>query len=153
MQDLPQLQGAFAGVQFCLDAALRAVPCLAGLAHVRDPATRDLVVLHAQGPRAENLLGTHHPEGDSLVARAMRAGKPIAVVYGSEPGAEAATCTRHAFFDPWGVILVPVIQGGQLVALLEMIDPISTSPSDDLTHSALAYVAERLGRYLAEQAR
>jgi hypothetical protein len=153
MQELSQLEGAFAGVRFCLESALQAVPCLAGIAHVRDPIRRDLVVLHARGPRADALLGMHNSEGDSLVARAIQAGKPIAVVYGSGPGAETTTCARHAFFDPWGVILVPVIQGGQLVALLEMIDPISTSPSDDLAQSALAYVAERLGRFLLEQAR
>jgi hypothetical protein len=152
MQELSQLEGAFAGVRFCLEAALRAVPCLAGIAHVRDPIRRDLVVLHARGPRADALLGMHNSESDSLVARAISAGKPIAVVYGSGPGAETTTCARHAFFDPWGVILVPVLQGGQLLALLEMIDPISTSPSDDLAQSALAYVAERLGRFLAEQA-
>jgi hypothetical protein len=152
MQELSQLEGAFAGVRFCLESALRAVPCLAGIAHVRDPIRRDLVVLHARGPRADALLGMHNSEGDSLVGRAISAGKPIAVVYGSGPGAETTTCARHAFFDPWGVILVPVLQGGQLLALLEMIDPISTSPSDDLAQSALAYVAERLGRFLVEQA-
>jgi hypothetical protein len=151
MHELSQIQGAFAGVRFCLDAAMRAIPCVAGLAHVRDPATRDLVVLHAQGPRADALLGTHNPEGDPLAARAMQAGRPIAVVYGSEPGAETSTCARHAFFDPWGVVLVPVVQGGQLLALLEMIDPVSTNPSDDLAQSALAYVADRLGRFLIEQ--
>jgi hypothetical protein len=153
MQELSQLEGAFAGVRFCLEAALRAVPCLAGIAHVRDPIRRDLVVLDARGPRADALLGMHNSEGDTLVARAFSAGKPISVVYGSAPGAETATCARHAFFDPWGVILVPVIQGGQLLALLEMIDPISSSPSDDLAQSALAYVAERLGRFLVEQAK
>jgi hypothetical protein len=152
MQDLSQLEGAFAGARFCLEAALRAVPSLAGLAHVRDPIRRDLVVLHALGPRADALLGMHNPEGDSLVMRAVHAGKPIAVVYGSEPGAEMATCARHAFFDPWSVVLVPVIQGGQLLALLELIDPTSSSPTDEFTHSALAYVAERLGRFLADQA-
>jgi hypothetical protein len=141
----------FAGVRFCLEAALRAVPCVAGLVHVRDPIRRDLVVLHARGPRADTLLGMHNPEGDSLVERAVRAGKPIAVVYGSEPGGEPATCARHAFFDPWSVVVVPVMHGGQLLALLELIDPTSSSPTDDLTHSALAYVADRLGRFLAEQ--
>ena len=151
MQELSQLEGPFAGVRFCLEAALRAVPCLAGIAHVRDPIRRDLVVLHARGPRADTLLGMHNSEGDPLVARAIHAGKPIAVAYGSAPGAEATTCARHAFFDPWGVIVVPVIQGGQLLALLEMIDPISSSRSDDLAQSALAYVAERLGRFLVEQ--
>jgi hypothetical protein len=152
MHELSEIHGTFAGVRFCLDAALRAVPCVAGLAHVRDPIRRDLVVLQAQGPRADTLLGMHNPDSDPLVARAMHAGKPIAVVYGSQPGAETATCARHAFFDPWSVILVPVIQGGQLLAVLEMIDPTSSDPSDDLTHSALAYVADRLGRFLVEQA-
>jgi hypothetical protein len=149
MQDLSRLETAPAGARFCLEAAMRAVPCLAGLVHLSDSARRELVVVHAQGPRADALLGTHTPQADPLVARAAQAGKPTVVVYGAEPGAERASCQRHAFFDPWSVVLVPVVVGGQLLALLEMIDPTDGKPLEELPQDALAYLASCLGRFLS----
>jgi hypothetical protein len=147
MQELTRLESGAAGARFCLEAALRFVPCVAGLMHLRDPATGALVVVHALGPRADGLLGTR-TRADELMARAARAGKPSVVTYGAEPGAEKTMCVRHALFDPWSVALVPVMHGGLLLALFEMIDPVDGNPFDDDARSALAYVAMRLGRFL-----
>jgi GAF domain-containing protein len=149
MYQLTSVEGAGEAARFCLDAALRAVPCVAGLVHLRDPAMRDMVIVHAQGPRAEQLLQTR-TRADALASRAARTGKPAVVTYGSEPGAEKTTCPRHALFDPWSVVLVPVMHGGQLLGLLEMIDPIR--PFDEDVQSALGYVATRLGGFLSEHA-
>jgi GAF domain-containing protein len=150
MRGLPGIEGASAAARFCMEEALRAVPCLAGLVHLRDPAMGDLVVVHAQGPRAEALVRTRTTREDPLVARAAAAGKPTVVTYGTEPGTERATCRRHAFFDPWSVAVVPVLHGGQVLALLEMIDPIDGRPFDEHAQGALAYVAARLAKFLAE---
>lgn len=158
MQALRELAGAPAGARLCLETALCAVPSLAALVHVRDAATHDLVVVHTHGPRADTLLGLRTPQADALVARALRAGKPSQVLYGSEPGAEGATSPRHAIFDPWSVVLVPVVLSGQMLALLEMIDPTSGRglggglPLDEFSQGSLAYIAECLGRFLAGQA-
>jgi hypothetical protein len=126
-----------------------AVPCVAGLAHLSDPARGDLVVVHARGPRADALLGARTPQADAFVARAVLAGKPTILVSGAEPGAEGTTCERHAFFDPWSVVLVPVVVGGRLLALLELIDPVEGKPVDELPRDELAQVAECLGRFLS----
>jgi hypothetical protein len=150
MHDLAQLASAPDGARFCLRVAMSAVPSLAALVHLRDPKTLDLVVVHAEGPRADGLLRTRTPQADSLVARSARAGKPTVATYGAEPDAEKTKCPRHAFFDPWSVVVVPVIRGGQLLGMLEMIDPISGNPSDEKAQAALSYVADRLGRFLAE---
>jgi GAF domain-containing protein len=149
MAELSHLDDATVGARFCLEAALRAIPCLAGLVHVRDAESRDLVLVHAKGPRAEQLLNTR-TRGDALVNRAARTGKPTVVTYGSEPGAEKTMGPRHKLFDPWSVILVPVVHGGQLLGLLEMVDPVKGNPFDEDVQSALAYVAVRLGGFLAE---
>lgn len=149
MAELSHLQDAAAGARFCLEAALHAVPCLAGVIHLRDPATRDMVVVHAQGPRADQLLDMRS-KGDALIARAARTGKPTVVTYGSEPGAEKTICARHKLFDPWSVVLVPVVHGGQLLGLIEMVDPVKGNPFDEDVQSALGYVAVRLGGFLAE---
>jgi len=151
MAELSQLDDAVAGARFCLDAALRAVPCLAGVLHLRDAATGDMVVAHAKGPRADQLVGTRS-KGDALITRAARTGKPTVVTYGAEPGAEKTMCARHELFDPWSVILVPVVHGGQLLGLVEMVDPVKGNPFDEDVQSALGYVAVRLGGFLAEHA-
>jgi hypothetical protein len=151
MQELMRLDGAPEGARFCLDAALRSVPCMAGLALLRDRAMGDMSVVHARGPRADRLLRTRS-QVDALMTRAGRARKPTVVTYGAEPGAEKAMCPRHALFDPWSVVLVPVMHDGALVGLLELIDPIDGNPFDDQALSALAYVGSRLGRFLAERA-
>jgi hypothetical protein len=148
MHDLTLLESAPAGARFCLEAALRVVPCMAALVHLRDPATSEMTIVHAQGPRADRLLRTTM-QPDALVTRAALAGKPMVVTYGEEPGAERTLCARHALFDPWSVVLVPVMHGGQLLALMELVDPVDGNPSDERTQGALVYVASKLGRFLA----
>lgn len=150
MHDLTMLDSAPKGARFCLQVALAAVPCLAGLVHLRDPKSLELVVVHAEGPRADALLGTRTLPIDPLAVRASRAGKPVVATYGAEPDAETTKCPRHAHFDPWSVVVVPVMRGGQLLGLLEMVDPIDGNPHDEKAQAALAYVADRLARFLAE---
>jgi hypothetical protein len=150
MHALSQFESAAAGARFCLEVAMGALPCLAGLVHLRDPATGDLVVVHAEGPRADALVGTRTPMADPLAANALRTGKATVVTYGTDAGSTQTTCPRHAFFDPWSVVVVPVVTGGQLLALFEMIDPVDGNPFDELSRGALGYVAGRLGRFLAD---
>jgi hypothetical protein len=143
-------ESAQSGARFCLQVAFAAVPSLAALVHLRDPKSLELVVVHAEGPRADGLLRTRTLPIDQLVIRASRAGKPVVATYGAEPDAETTKCPRHAFFDPWSVVVVPVMRGGQLLGLIEMIDPIDGNPHDEQAQAALGYVAERLGRFLAD---
>jgi hypothetical protein len=150
MHELTMHESAQSGARICLQVALASVPCLAGLVHLRDPKTMELVVVHAQGPRADGLLNTRTAQADALVTRAARAAKPTVATYGAEPDAEQTKSPRHAFFDPWSVVIVPVIHGGQLLGLLEMIDPIDGNPHDQNHHAALGYVASRLGRFLVD---
>lgn len=141
---------AQAGARFCAQVACAAVPSLAALVHLRDPKSLELVVVHAEGPRAEGLLRTRTLPIDPLVIRASRAGKPVVATYGAEPDAETTKCPRHAFFDPWSVVVVPVTRGGQLLGLIEMVDPIDGNPHGEQAHAALGYIADRLARFLAE---
>jgi len=150
MHALSLFESAHAGARFCLEVALNALPCVAGLVHLVDPAARELVVVHAEGPRADALLGTRTPLADPMVFKAMRAAKPLVVTYEEESRATGNACARHAFFDPWSVAVVPVVAAGKLLAVFEMIDPVDGKPFDDLSQAALAYVAERLGRFLVE---
>jgi hypothetical protein len=150
MHELMLYESAPAGARFCLEALLKAVPSLAGLVHLRDPASLELVVVHALGPRAVGRLCTRTPLTDALVMRAARAGEPTVVTYGAEPGAEKTMCPRHGFFEPWSVVLVPVTHGGQLLGLFEVIDPVEGNLHDEQAQGAFTYVASCLGRFLAE---
>jgi GAF domain-containing protein len=151
MHALNELESASEGARFCLNAALQTVPCLAALVHVRHQPTGDLVVLHARGPGAESLVGTRTPQTDPIVAQAFRSARPVVATYAADkPGSNGgAVCVRHKSFDPWSVAFVPVLFGGQLLGLIEMIDPTDGAPFSDARQSALAYVAEKLGAFLA----
>jgi hypothetical protein len=148
LQVLSSLESPSAAGQLCLEVAIEAVPCVAALLHLREPATRDLVIVQAHGPRADALLGARAAQVDPLVVRAVRTGTPTVVTYGTGPG-EQPSCARHAHFDPWLVVLVPVVHGGQLLGLLELIDPID-GPIDDAAQGGLDYIAGCLGRFIAE---
>jgi len=132
-----------------LEAALRLVACVAGLVHLRDPRMGDLVVVHAHGPRADRLLRTR-AQVDASMTHAANTGKPAIITYGDGPGAEKTMCSRHVLFDPWSVALVPVTHGGQLLGLIEMIDPTDGNPFDESALAALAEIGTRLGRFVAE---
>jgi hypothetical protein len=150
MHLLSTLPTAAEAARHCLDSVMRAVPCLGGLLHLRDPATRDLVVVHALGPRADRLLGERTPQSEPLVARAARAQAPIVVTFGSEAGGETEPRPRHALFDPWSVVVVPVARGGQLLGLIEMVDPTDGAPFTDAILGALGYAADHLAAHLAQ---
>ena len=150
MHQLSALSTAEEAARHCLDSVMRAVPCLGGMLHLRDSATRDLAIVHALGPRAEKLLGERTPQTEPLVARAVRAQAPIVVTFGSEADAGTEPRPRHALFDPWSVVIVPVARGGQLLGLIEMVDPTDGAPFNDAILGALGYVADHLAAHLAE---
>jgi hypothetical protein len=151
MHELTTLDDATAAARFCIEAVQRVVPSLASLVLLRDLQRNDMQVVHAHGPRADRLLGTRMPT-DALMTRTARDGKPSMVKYGTEPGAEKVVCPRHKLFDPWSVVVVPVMNSGVLLGLIELIDPSDDHPFDEDTRSALQYVAVRLGGFLADHA-
>jgi GAF domain-containing protein len=150
MHEIAYLEDAPARARYCLEAAMRAVPCLAGLVHVLDGDSDDLVVVHAKGPRAEALLRARTPQRDPLVAETARVGRPTVVSYDGDSNPDANTCLRHTFFDPWSVALVPVLHDGRLLGLFELVDPLDGKPFDDGAQAALADIAARLGESLAD---
>lgn len=149
MHELTLFDDATAGARFCVEALRRVVPSLASLVLLRDPQRNDMRVVHAHGPRADRLLGTRMPV-DALMIRAARDGKPTMVTYGTEPGAERMVCPRHKLFDPWSVVVIPVMHGRQLLGLIELIDPSDDHTFDEDIRGAIQYVAVRLGGFLVD---
>jgi hypothetical protein len=150
MHELSFFETAVEGGSFCLVTALRAVPCLAGIVHLFHAETREYVAVYAQGPRSERVLLTRRPDNDPLLARAGLKRAPVVVEYGVDGAPPVAE--RHALFgDPWNVLVVPVVHGGRVLAAIELVDPIDGAPFGDVAVSALRYVAEKYGEFLAER--
>ena len=155
MTDLPFCDTAVEGGAYCLTSILRALPSLAGIVSLFDPEVRELVIVYAQGPRADRLLMTRFASGDALVARAVETREPIIESYGADAGAGAgagAPRERHAAFgEPWSVVVAPVMRGGRLLGTIELVDPIDGSPFDDRARDALRYVAAQWAELIAER--
>jgi hypothetical protein len=150
MHELSFFESAVEGGSFCLATALRALPCLAGLVHLYDVENREFVVVYAQGPRAERLLGTRQSGSDRLLSRAAMQNVATVEDYG-DAGAPAPV-SRHAFFgDPWSVLCVPVSRRGRMLGAIELVDPTSGGGFDEKAKNALAYVAERYAEFLSER--
>jgi GAF domain-containing protein len=151
MHELNFFEGAVEGASFCLVTAMRVVPCLAGLVHLYDETSNEFVTVYAQGPRSERLLASRTPASDDLFARASRGRRGLVVTYGSEPGGETLSCSRHAFFgDPWSAAVIPVAKDGRLVAVFELIDPLDGAPFGEDAESAMVYIATHYADFLAQ---
>jgi hypothetical protein len=150
MHELNFFESAVEGASFCLVTAMRVVPCLAGLVHLYDAAAGDFVTVYAQGPRSEQLLGSRTPASDALFARASRGRKAVVVTYGADAESEPM-CPRHGFFgEPWSAAVAPVSRGGQMVAVLELIDPLDGAPFGEDAEAGLVYIAEHYADFLVQ---
>jgi hypothetical protein len=137
----------------CLAALARAVGCRAAMVHLWDAREETFVVVYALAPipeAIEVLLNTRHTEMDPLLAQAIVKRSPRVFNYdGSRPIA-----ARHAVIPgAWSVLTAPVIDGGVVLGVLELIDPLDGSCFDDRAIAAAHYVAERLADLLNDAAK
>ncbi len=151
MTDLPFCDTAVEGGAYCLTSLLRALPSLAGIVSLFDPEARELVVVYAQGPRAERLLLTRFAGGDPLVASAVEKNAPVVETYGPDAAGRTPRERHAAFGEPWSVLVAPVMRGGRLLGTIELVDPIDGSPFDDRASDALRYVAAQWAELIAER--
>jgi hypothetical protein len=149
MQDLPLFETSTEAGCYCLASVLKVLPSRAGLVHLYDVDRREFVVVYAQGPRAERLLLSRHPESDSLLGSAMYKHRVVTVRYGEHGG---TPLERYAIFGQVSEVLVaPVLQGGRILGAFELIDPIDGAAFDGRAENAMMYVAERYAELLAER--
>jgi GAF domain-containing protein len=150
MHELSFFDTAASGGSFCLVTAMRVVPCLAGIVHLYDADAGAFVIVYARGPRAERLVLKCTPDNDELLARAWREKKAIVVEYDGD--AAKPPSERHAFFgDPWSVLVVPVVHGGRVLGMIELVDPLDGAPFGEAAENALKYIAEHYGAFVADR--
>jgi hypothetical protein len=131
----------------CLASLVRAVGCRAALAHLWDAKEKSFVVVYVLAPSAGMLLNTRHGASDPLFAEAFGKRKPRVINY----GAGRTALARHGVIaGAWSVLVAPVMEGGEKLGVLELVDPLDGSCFDDRAIAAAHYAAERLSDLLAE---
>jgi hypothetical protein len=148
MNDLPFCASAVEGGAYCLASLLRVLPCLGGVVTLLDADARELVVVYAQGPRADKLLLSRFADSDALLARAVEAREPVVESYDDTTKPR----DRHAAFgEPWSAALAPVVRDGRLLGTIELVDPLDGTPFDSRARDALRYVASQYAELIAER--
>jgi len=143
--DLALFETAVEGAAFCLVTAMRALPSLGGLALLRDPARGDWVVVYAQGPRAHETVRNRVGSRDGVLAMARTRGAPLRVEYGY---ALPAPARHEALGEPWAAVVVPVMNGDECVAALELVDPLDGRGPSTQARDALDTIAACLAEFL-----
>jgi hypothetical protein len=146
MHDLHFLRDSVEGADFCLTLALEKIPSRVGIVHLYDIDRREFVVTCARGPNQEAALLQRYPEGDPILAAAMR--RQRAIVW-SDAG-EANTLERYRLFGgARSLVVAPVILAGRFLGALELLDPVDGSPFSDEEGYALTYIGEQFAEFVA----
>lgn len=149
MYELNFFETSVEGASYCLASLLRALPSRAGLVHLLDPETRELVTVYAQGANAEHLVLGRISDDDWLVSAAICKHRPLIMNYDGD--VSSRPLERHAFFgEPRSVIVAPVITWGRCLAVIELVDPADGSVFDVRAENALAYVCDRYAEFVGE---
>ncbi|HEY2511747.1 MAG TPA: hypothetical protein VGI39_12855 [Polyangiaceae bacterium] len=122
----------------CLAAAVRGIGCRAAIAHLWDPRERSFVVVYALGPNAGVLLNARHDADDPLLTFAFEKPNPRVVNY---EGARAPLARHGVVGGAWSVLVVPVVEDGEALGAMELIDPLDGSCFDDRHIAAARYAA------------
>ena len=146
LADLSFFDTVATGAAFCLLAAMRVVPSLAGLALVRDATRGGYVVVYATGPRGFEVVRARCAEDDPSISAAIARAGPVTFEHGG--GRALAPAVRHARFgDPWTVIVTPAFDEIRCVATLELVDPLDGPAPAEAARQALALIAARLAAF------
>ncbi len=148
MHDLHFLRDAVEGADFCLSLALEKMPSRAGYVHLYDIDKREFVVTCARGAGAEQLLLRRHPEGEPLIAAAMRKQRATVI---SDATTEGGSDTERyrAVGGAKSVVVAPVILAGRFLGAIELINPVDGTPFREDEGHALTYIGEQFAEFVA----
>jgi putative methionine-R-sulfoxide reductase with GAF domain len=148
MHDLHFLRDAVEGGDFCLALALEKLPSHAGIVHLYDIDHREFIVTNTYGAAARELLLQRFPEGDPMLAAAMR--KRSAVVIANAAESEATTIDRYVVLGgARSLIVAPVMQSGRFLGAIELLNPLDGQPFTEIEGNALTYIGEQLAEFVA----
>jgi GAF domain-containing protein len=144
MIDLDHAPSLLGAATFCVRALLGHVRPRAVFFHEYDASANDLVVLAAEGPGAEALVGARHPKSDRILSTALH-DRRVAVF--DEQTKEGALWSWRLFaVGPVdSVVVAPVLNGDRLVGVLEIASGADAARLGAREADGASYVAERLG--------
>src|SRR5260370_9290063 len=146
MHDLHFLRDAVEGGDFCLALALDKLPSHAGIVHLYDIDHREFIVTNTSGAAARELLLQRFPEGDPMLAAAMR--KRSAVVIANAAESEATTIDRYVVLGgARSLIVAPVMQSGRFLGAIDLLNPLDWQPFTEIAGNTLTYIREQLTRF------
>jgi len=140
LEDLVWFETMVEAAAFCLVTAMKAVPCLAGMAVLRDEE-RGYVVVYARGPRSFDVVRMRVREDDPAIGAALVRGGPAVIEYGPE---RRPPVRYEAFGDPWTALVVPVQEPNRCIGSIELVDPTDSQGLGDSARETLATIARRL---------
>ena len=146
IHELHFLHDAVEGADFCLTLALEKIPSRVGLVHLYDIDRREFVVACARGPNNEVAILQRYPEGDAILAKAMR--RQRAIVFAN--AAEVNGFERYAIFGgAKSLIVAPVMLSGRFLGAIELMDPLVGSPFSEDEGHALTYIGEQFAEFVS----
>jgi hypothetical protein len=150
MHDLHFARDTVDGGDFCLALAMAKLPSLAGIVQLYDIDRREFVVTNTRGEGTGKLLLRRFPEGDSLLAAAMR--KRSAVVVPDALQSEAMTNERYVSIGgARSLIVAPVMLSGRFLGAIELLNPIDGEPFTESDGNAVTYIAEQFAEFVASR--
>jgi hypothetical protein len=148
MHDLHFLRDSVEGADFCLALALEKIPSRVGIVHLYDIDHREFVVTRVRGPNQDGALLRRYPEGDPILAAAMR--RQRAIVWSDASAAN--TMERYLMFGgARSLVVAPVMLAGRFLGAIELLDALDGSPFTDEEGHALSYIGEQFAEFVAER--
>jgi GAF domain-containing protein len=129
---------------------MQKIPCQAGIVHLYDINRREFVVTNVRGTAPGDMLLRRHPEGEPLLAAAMRKRRAIVVADASD-GPEAAIDRYIAAGGARSIIVAPVMISGRYLGAIELMNPLDGNPFTPADGNAMSYIADQYAQFVADR--
>ncbi|HEY3018771.1 MAG TPA: GAF domain-containing protein [Solirubrobacteraceae bacterium] len=90
---------------------------------LRDEVTDDLVFVAAAGEGADDVLGGRFPSGTGIAGQVLRSGQAVQLSDLSHEPRFARDIAAELGSEPDAMAAVPVLLGGRVIGVLEVLDP------------------------------
>ena len=110
-----------------------------------DEPGKELVFEAVSGEGEDFLVGTHFPADRGLAGWTVLSGEPIAVDDLSESQVFAGDVARSTGYVPTSLMVVPIVAGGDVLGVLEVLDPRTRSAVGIADLDLLMLIADQVG--------
>ena len=148
---LGMLRERYAGLEFVLDAAMRAIGCEAGSVFTADIGRMDLSFEVVRGPSAGKLieLGLKVPMGVGIVGFCAQENVCLAVSDVEKDPRFYRAVSEATGYQTRSLLCAPMARHGQVVGCLEVLNKKGGKPFDQKDLAVLSYMAAQGAVFLA----